>query len=123
MSNPFDYIANIRSKTPKLDPTAHNPFMVNRGFSYYKDCVLYANEMNRNYGSLSADMQYEFLYNIIPRGKQVYGKWAKTEKDEDVELIQDYFQVNRQRATEILSLINKDVIDMIHERIYKGGTK
>jgi hypothetical protein len=124
MSNPFEYIANIRTKTPELSGSEYNSFMCNRGFSYYKDVVHYANMMNMS-GWATPEMQYTFMYHAVPKGKQVFGKWAKADKkDEDINLVSAYFQCNRRRAAEILSIINKDeLIPMIEERMYKGGMK
>ena len=54
MSGPFDYVNEILYGKKKLivdelTEKSYAPFLVNRSLSYHKDCVLYANEMNRLY--------------------------------------------------------------------------
>lgn len=117
--SPFDYINSIYSKE-KLDSTDYLPFIVNRGLSYQKDCVLWANEMNRRH-HLDKDMQYDFLMSTVTKGKRRFAKWAKVDKDEDILLVSEYYNVNLRRAKEILSLINTDVIEQIKASMYKGG--
>lgn len=118
--SPFDYINSIFYKN-KLDPESYVPFMANRGLSYQQDCVYWANEMNQRW-NLDKDMQYDFLFYSVRKGKRNFTKWAKANKeDEDLLLISEYYQVNHRRAREILSLINKDEIELIRERTFKGG--
>ena len=50
--NPFEYLKSINEskKDIMIDDLAekeYNSFIVNRGLSYFKDTILYANEMNR----------------------------------------------------------------------------
>ena len=50
--NPFDYLNAINNTKEDImvDDIAekgYNPFMINRGLSYFNDTVLFANEMNR----------------------------------------------------------------------------
>ena len=51
--SPFDYLnaINYTKKDTMVDDIAekqYNPFMVNRGLSYFQDTVLMAKEMNQN---------------------------------------------------------------------------
>ena len=50
--NPFEYLKAINEtkKDIMVDDVAekqYNPFIINRGLSFFKDTILYANEMNR----------------------------------------------------------------------------
>ena len=52
--NPFDFVKEILQGKKQLivdDLTEkeYNSFIINRSLSYHKDCVLYANEMNRRH--------------------------------------------------------------------------
>lgn len=120
-NSPFDYINSIFYKSKKDDLNGYVSFIVNRGLSYHSDCVYYANEMNRFYDSLQPDQQYEFLYSTIKKGKRPFQKWSKQQKDDDIELLQEYYKCNRQRAIEILTIINNDVIEVIRDKMHKGG--
>lgn len=119
--SPFKYVDSIL-KGPKIDQTDdYNPFMVNRGLSFYQDTILWANEMNRLF-HLDKDMQYEFLNSVVSKKKRPFAKWVgKDKSDPDIEMIMSYYGLNRQRAIEAMMLLNKDEIEMIRERTYEGG--
>lgn len=121
-TTPFDWLNAINLKT-EIDETLvekeYNPFMVNRGLSYFNDTVLWANEMNMK-SFLDKDLQYKFLLNTVKKGKR-FGKWAKSEKDETIDMLVEFYQVNRQRAQEISRLLNTKQIQTIKEKMFKGG--
>lgn len=120
---PFDFINAINNKTKTdLDTNQYNPFIVNRGLSYFKDTVLYANEMNGR-SHLDKDMQYSFLLNTISKARR-FSKWAKQEPiSTDLDLVMVYYKVNRIRALEILNILNSEQLNTIKEKSYVGGTK
>ena len=91
MSNPFDYATAILQTKKQLivdDLTEreYQPFLVNRALSQHNDCVMYANEMNRRH-HLDKKMQNDFLLNTIRSMKRPFAKWAKAEKNDDLECI------------------------------------
>ncbi len=63
--NPFDYVNSINSSkkenlmVDEFAEKAYNPWLVNKALSYFKDSVLYANEINMN-SHLSNRMQYDY---------------------------------------------------------------
>ena len=64
MSNPFDYATSILQTkkqliVDELTEKDYNPFLVNRALSQHKDCVLFANEMNRRHFT-DKKMQFDF---------------------------------------------------------------
>ena len=96
------------------------PFIVNRGLSQHQDCILLANEMNYH-NALPKRLQYDFLKHIVRAGKR-YGKWAKAKKeDKHLDLVMEYYNVNRQIANQYLDLMGKADIKGIEERLYQGG--
>jgi hypothetical protein len=97
------------------------PFMINRGLSYFRDTVLYANEMNRLY-RLSPVMQYDFLKNIIRPGKR-FSKWFKMEEDEDVKVIMAAYGYSYIQARKALPLLSSDQIDDLKKYLDRGGLK
>ena len=71
--NPFDYLKAINEtkKDIMVDDIAereYNPFIINRGLSFFKYTILYANEMNR-YHHLDNRVQFDFFINIIRKKK------------------------------------------------------
>ena len=52
--SPFDYVKEILQGKKQLivddlSEKEYNPFIINRSLSYHKDCVFFANEMNRRH--------------------------------------------------------------------------
>lgn len=120
-TSPFDWIKSICEKTDmdmsQIDE--YVPFIVNRGLSHFEDCVLWANEMNKC-PTLDKDLQYLFLKGVINKKKR-YSKWIKKQSDIDLADICQVYQVSERRASEIVKLLNKEQIEMIKERLNRGG--
>ena len=123
--NPFDYVKEILQGKKQLivdDLTEkeYNPFIVNRSLSYHKDCVLYANEMNRRH-FLDKKLQNDFLLNTVRSQKRNFAKWVKVEKSDDLECIKQIYGFSDSKAREALQLLNKDQIQQLKEQTQKGG--
>lgn len=124
MAELFPTINSISDKKEYLmrdavDKKEYNPWMVNRGLSNFMDTVMFANEINKYY-SLEKDMQYDFLFYGVPKGKR-FSKWAKQSIDADVKLIMKAYDVNRTRAQEYLKLISPEQLQDIHAAMNPGG--
>jgi hypothetical protein len=125
MSNPFDYTTAILQTKKQLivdDLTEkeYQPFLTNRALSQHKDCVLYANEMNRRH-HLDKKLQNDFLLNTVRSMKRPFAKWAKAEKNDDLECIKLAFSMSDSKAREALRLLSKEQIQQLKEDTYKGG--
>jgi|TARA_B100000035_G_scaffold314958_1_gene333176 hypothetical protein len=124
--NHFDYLnsINLSKQDIMIDDLAekeYNPFMVNRGLSYFNDTVLMANEMNM-YAHLDKKLQYHFLINIV-RKKKRFSKWAKPEKESDIEAVKEYYGYSNEKARQILTLLSPEQIKNIIEKVSKGGRR
>ena len=124
--NPFDYVnsINITKKDIMHDDIAEKgyaPFMINRALSYFNDTVLYANEMNVNH-HIDGLLQYHFLINIIKKKKR-FSKWLKPQEVENLELIKEYYGYSNEKAKSVLPLFNDENIEILKQRIYKGGKR
>jgi hypothetical protein len=128
MSNPFDYLNSINSnKTNMMRDTdndelaekEYNPFMVNRGLSYFQDTVFFANEMNIHRDT-DKKLQYEFLLNSI-RPRKRFSKWFKREVDGDIEAIKEYYGYSNVKAIQTLSVLTNSQIEKIKIKLEKGG--
>jgi hypothetical protein len=125
MSNPFDYTTAILQTKKQLivdDLTEkeYQPFLVNRALSQHKDCVLFANEMNRRHHS-DKKLQNDFLLNTVRSMKRPFAKWAKAEKNDDLECIKLAYGLSDSKAREALRLLSKEQILQLKEDTYKGG--
>ena len=126
--NPFDFVNEINGKKNDIIRKSDNPdlaekqyaaFVINRNFSYFVDTILYANEMNRA-SHIGSKLQNDYYLNSI-RSARRFSKWHKRHNDNDVEVIQEYYNVNYLRALEIVKLLSKDQLNLIKIRITKGG--
>lgn len=126
---PFDFIKDISHEKNNLmvDDVDHEiekqyvSFIVNRGFSYFLDTVMIANEMNLN-SHIDSKLQFDFLINTV-RQKKRYSKWHKAEQNDDINMLKEYYGYNIHRAKEVLPLHSSDQLKIIREKLDKGGLK
>ena len=124
--NPFDYLKAINEtkKDIMVDDIAekeYNPFIINRGLSFFRDTILYANEMNR-FHHLDHRLQFDFFINIIKKKKR-WSKWVKPQEVANLELIKEYYGYSNEKAKSALSLMSNEQIEELKNRIYKGGKR
>jgi hypothetical protein len=125
MSNPFEYANQILQGKRQLivdeaTEAEYVPFMVNRALSYHKDCVLYANEMNRRH-QLDKKLQNDFLLNTIRAKKRPFNKWIKPEKSDDIACIKSFYGFSDAKARDALRLLTDKQIQELKEKTDKGG--
>lgn len=123
----FDLMGAINKKTKlvwddEIEAT-YNSFMINRGFSGFSDCVLYANEMNC-FPDLDKKMQYDFYFGALKKGNR-FGGWDKASKrSEDEMLVSEYYDLSKDKTDcyiELLDLVNPDWRKHIREKLERGG--
>ena len=126
--NPFDYLNAILQNKKQLivdDITekGYEPFLINRGLSQHKDCILYANEMNRRH-FLDKKLQNDFLLNTVRSQKRPFAKWAKkSEQSEDIECVKQIFNYSNSKANEALRILSKEQIQKLKEQTDIGGLR
>jgi len=126
--NPFDYLNAILQNKKRLifdDITekGYEPFLINRGLSQHKDCILYANEMNRRH-FLDKKLQNDFLLNTVRSQKRPFAKWAKkSEQSEDIECVKQIFNYSNSKASEALRILSKEQIQKLKEQTDTGGLR
>ena len=125
MSNPFDYATSILQTkkqliVDELTEKDYNPFLVNRALSQYKDCVLFANEMNRRH-HLDKKPQFDFLLNTVRSMKRPFAKWVKAEKNDDLECVKLVYSLSDSKARDALRLLSKEQIQKLKEQTFTGG--
>jgi hypothetical protein len=125
VSNPFDYVNSILQNKKNLiideqTEKDYTPFLVNRSLSYHKDCIIYANEMNRRH-FLDKKLQFNFLLNTIRSQKRPFAKWVKSEKSDDLECIKTVYGYSDTKAREALRLLSDEQIQQLKEKTLTGG--
>ena len=124
--NHFDYLnsINLTKQDIMIDDDcekAYNSFMVNRGLSYFPDTINIANEMNRHH-QIDNKLQYQFLINMIRKRKR-FSKWAKAQKESDIDAVKEYYGYNNEKARQALTLLSPDQITIIKNKVSKGGRR
>jgi hypothetical protein len=123
--SPFDYVKEILQGkkqliVDELTEKEYNPFIVNRSLSYHKDCVMYANEMNRRH-FIDKKCQFDFLINTVRSQKRPFAKWIKSEKSDDIECIKTIYGFSDLKAREAYRLLSKEQIQQLKEKTSMGG--
>lgn len=125
---PFDFIKSAShskkdligdSDYPEQTEKQYNAYIVNRGFSYFEDSILHANEMNMR-AHLFNDAQYRYYLGVLRRRNR-FSKWHKAEKNADLDAIQTVYSVNRTVAKMYLKTLSKEDLKVVHSKLQKGG--
>jgi hypothetical protein len=118
--SPFTYVRNINSKREyDFDLSGYSPFIINRCFAGFIDCIMFAEQMNQAH-QLSPALQYDFYYYGIRKGSR-FDPIPKPTEPEGLEVVMAYFDYSKQKALEVISLLTKqDLCDMI-KSMDKGG--
>ena len=123
--NPFSFVTAINDNkdimVDDLAEKAYDPFMVNRSLSYFQDTVLSVNEMNINH-HIDKRLQNDFLINMVRKRKR-FSKWDKPNSNSDVEVVKEYYGYNNEKARNALTLLTSEQIDILRQKVYKGGRK
>lgn len=121
----FDFVDAITTTKEDLfkDPEAkmdYVPFLVNKAMSFYGDTVLYANELNQH-ASLPKEWQFYFYLNSIPKKKR-FSKWVNKDKEsKSLNIVMEYYGYSAREAENILSILTKQQLTTIEEKLKKGG--
>lgn len=128
--NPFDYLNSINttkqniiedSDNPELAEKLYQPFVVNKGLSYFIDTVYLANEMNRRH-HVDKKLQYDFFINIV-RVKKRFSKWFKHQPDGNVDAVCEYYGYSYDTARQVVGLLTEDQLTKIKTSMSKGGLR
>ena len=124
---PFDYINSINftkknlmrgSENDELAEKGYAPYLTNKSLSYFTDTLLYANEMNKLH-FLDNKLQYEFFLNSI-RKKKRFAKWAKADRNDDLVMISEYYQISLSKAKEAIRLLSHEQLSTIRNKMEQG---
>ena len=126
---PFDFIKSAsqtkkdiikEDDNPDQIEKIYNAYIVNRGFSYFEDTILHSNEMNRH-PFLFKDAQFRYYMGAL-RPRKRFSAWHKAEKNNDLDIIQEYYQCNRTVAKQYMKVLTPADLKIINNKMAKGGT-
>ena len=124
--SPFDFLNAINQSKENLivdeqSEKQYTPFVVNRGLSYFEDTVFHANMMNRLH-TLDNKAQFLFLLNSI-RPRKRFSKWFKSELEENVSTVSEYYGYSLVKAKQVVHLFSLDQLNIMKKQLEKGGLK
>lgn len=123
--NPFDFIKSINQtktdllKEEDVSETDYVPFVINRSLSYFPETILHANQMNMS-PLLDNKLQFHYLLNSIRPAKR-FAKWVKREDVEDLNVVQQFYGYNAEKAEQALSILTADHVRLIKQKLQRGG--
>ena len=118
--SPFDYVKSINQKSGYMeDLSGYNPYLTNAAFSQHMDTVMLAEEMNQAHW-LSPELQYDFYYYGVRRGKR-FGFPKKQDVEDNVQLVMDYYHYSHTKALEALEILTAEQLDTMRAKLDKGG--
>jgi len=122
-----DWLNSINSSKENLieqDPTLEKeyaPYIINRCLSGHIDCILFVNEINR-YHFLSKKMQYDFLLNSLRKRKR-FSPWLRKDQIKDLDIVKQYYGYSNEKAKQVLTILTKEQLSFIRERLETGGRR
>ena len=120
--NIFDHIKNITTnKDVYLGDEGWNNWMINRFLSMDPDYCEVVNVVQKNTWQMKGEYLYNLYRDIIPK-QYVYLKYVKsnTKQDynvEEIEAVQQYFEVSKKEAKEYIDMLPKEELEIITQQI------
>ena len=122
-----DWLNSINQSKKNLideDPSVEKdypPDIINKCMSGHIDCIMFANEMNKNH-FIDKKLQYDFFINIV-RTKRRFSPWLRKDKIDDLDLIKKYYGYSNEKASQALKILSKEQIAFIRSKFDVGGLK
>ena len=118
----FDWVKNIsESKQRWTVDKSYVPYVINRAFMQYQDCIFIVNEANK-LGISDPQAHYDFLFYSIPKRKR-FAKWAKEEKHDFEQIIfyiMEKFCYNRKTAIDMYYSMTETEINLLKKEFTHG---
>ncbi len=96
----------------------YNPYVVNKSFSYFSECLFHVNFMNK-FHELPKKMQYDYYFYTFKK-KNRFSKWVKEDVDsDDLKNIMEYYGYSKEKAKEVLPLFKENNLKYIREQLGK----
>lgn len=117
----FEYINHIMESANKYDEDLddYEQFLTNRALSLHPDVIMFANEVNVQ--GMTDRMHYDYCFYAIRKMRRKFAKWPKRIKNDDLQLIMDYHQINRKTAESYLPLLTDDQLKIMKANMEQGG--
>lgn len=112
---PYSFINSINGNKTQPYTSAYVPFITARTMSYFSDTIVYAALVNE-YQIKDPEMHYDLFQSAV-RPRRRFAKWGKPTKDPDLDMISEYFQINKERAAEYKAHLKINDLKIIADQI------
>jgi hypothetical protein len=113
--NIWRFSNSIHDKKYVEDITGYNVWLTNRSLANFIDTVLFANVVNI-YNELDPQMQYDYLFYGVTKGRRFAKKKKVIEEHPDFTLVQDYYKYSAVRTREVLRVLTQEQIEIIKNK-------
>ena len=96
-------------------------FIVIKALSAFEECILLVNELNIK-PHIDKKLQFSFLINSV-RIKKRFSPWLRKSKINDLDICKEYYGYNNEKAKEALRILTKQQLQIIKQKLNRGGTK
>lgn len=123
MATLFDHLTNITSKKGEyLGDEGWNNYMINRFLSMDPDYVEVVNIVQKNTWQMKGEYLYNLYRDLIPK-QYKFLKYIKSSKKseyivEEIEAVQQYFEVSKKQAKEYIDMLPKDELIEITQKVH-----
>lgn len=123
MATLFDHLTNITTKKGKyLGDEGWNNYMINRFLSMDPDYVEVVNIVQKNTWQMKGEYLYNLYKDLIPK-QYKFLKYIKssTKSDysiEEIEAVQQYFEVSKKEAKQYIDMLPKDELKEITQKVH-----
>ena len=112
---------NLMDTDDEMWEKKYPPFIINKCLAPFPDTIFLVNEMNK-YHHLDKKLQFDFLLNSL-RTRKRFTPWLKANKSKSLEYVKEYYGYNNEKAKEALQILTKKQLQIIKEKLNRGGTK
>ena len=120
--NIFDHLKNITTQKGEfLGEEGWNNWMINRYLSMSQDYCEVVNIVQKNTWQIKPEHLYNLYKDIIPK-QYVFLKYIKAKnkvdyKKDEIEAVQQYFEVSGREAKEYIKMLPKDELTNIMSQV------
>ena len=120
--NIFDHLKNITTnKGEYLGDEGWNNWMINRYLSMDQNYCEVVNFVQKNTWQMKGEYLYNLYKDLIPK-QYVYLKYikatnAKKYNEDELESVQQYFEISKKEAKEYINMLPEDEIKSITQQI------
>jgi hypothetical protein len=97
----------------------YSPYVITKMLSTDYDLVMLADLLNHM--NLDNKTHYLFLMNMLPKKRLRMPPFPRKEKNDDLEVIMEYYGLSDTKALDYLSILTPNQIEVLRDQLNNGG--